>query len=122
MWADSCIYLFDVVCYLLQVRYVNMYKGISRTHYKQEFDSTNLMRCWDECMKKSSYVSRRADVQTTNKKNYWKKRGIAMVPLKFTVGFVEKTYHQVGVCMFIIKISAVLFWVLEELGEISFHS
>ncbi|XP_071977273.1 aldehyde oxidase 1-like isoform X2 [Engystomops pustulosus] len=79
-----------------QVREKNMYKDIGRTHYKQEFDATNLTRCWNECMEKSSYTKRRTDIQTFNKENYWKKKGIAIVPLKFTVGYVEKMYHQIA--------------------------
>ncbi|OCT63833.1 hypothetical protein XELAEV_18044930mg [Xenopus laevis] len=77
-----------------QVREKNIYTGIGKTHYNQEFDSTNLMRCWEECMQKSSYQSRRDAILESNKKNYWKKKGIAIIPLKFTVGFVEKTFHQ----------------------------
>ncbi|XP_063285940.1 aldehyde oxidase 1-like [Pelobates fuscus] len=76
-----------------KVREQNMYRGMSTTHYNQEFDSSNLMRCWEECMKKSSYHARRSEIQKFNKINYWKK-GIAIIPLKFTVGFVEKAFHQ----------------------------
>ncbi|KAM5153273.1 aldehyde oxidase 1-like [Mantella aurantiaca] len=91
-----------------QVRNMNMYKGICKTHYKQEFDSTNLKRCWDECMLKSSYVSRRTDIQKTNKEIYWKKRGLAIVPLKFTVGFVEKMFHQASALVHIYRDGKVL--------------
>ncbi|XP_040213129.1 aldehyde oxidase 1-like [Rana temporaria] len=91
-----------------QVRHVNMYKGISKTHYNQEFDAANLMRCWDECMKKSAYVNRRNEVQRFNKENYWKKRGLAIIPLKFTVGFVEKMYHQASALVHIYRDGKVL--------------
>ncbi|XP_072274825.1 aldehyde oxidase-like [Pyxicephalus adspersus] len=91
-----------------QVRHVNMYKGISTTHYKQEFEATNLMRCWDECIGKSSYAKRRTEVQNFNNENYWKKKGIAVVPLKFTVGFVEKTYHQASALVHIYRDGKVL--------------
>ncbi|XP_077304769.1 aldehyde oxidase 1-like [Lithobates pipiens] len=91
-----------------QVRHVNMYKGISKTHYNQEFDATNLMRCWDECMRKSSYVNRRNNVQIFNKENYWKKKGLAIIPLKFTVGFVEKMYHQASALVHIYRDGKVL--------------
>ncbi|XP_018426968.1 PREDICTED: aldehyde oxidase 1-like [Nanorana parkeri] len=91
-----------------QVRHVNMYKGISRTHYKQEFDATNLMRCWDECMARSSYVKRKIEVQSMNKKNYWKKRGMAIIPLKFTVGFVDKMFHQASASVHIYRDGKVL--------------
>ncbi|KAE8580253.1 hypothetical protein XENTR_v10024373 [Xenopus tropicalis] len=91
-----------------QVREKNMYTGIGKTHYNQEFDSTNLMRCWNECMQKSSYQSRRDAIQEFNKENYWKKKGIAIIPLKFTVGFVEKTYHQAAALVHIYRDGYVL--------------
>uniref|UniRef100_A0A8C5QCP0 Aldehyde oxidase/xanthine dehydrogenase a/b hammerhead domain-containing protein n=1 Tax=Leptobrachium leishanense TaxID=445787 RepID=A0A8C5QCP0_9ANUR len=77
-----------------KVRERNLYRGICRTHYNQEFDSTNLKRCWEECMQMSSYHKRRAEIQEFNKKTYWKKKGMAMIPLKFTVGYIEKAFHQ----------------------------
>ncbi|KAM9305619.1 aldehyde oxidase 1-like [Gastrophryne carolinensis] len=91
-----------------QVRHINMYKGISRTHYKQEFDSANLMRCWNECMEKSSYIQRRIEVQTFNNANYWKKKGLALIPLKFTVGYVEKLFHQAAALVHIYRDGKVL--------------
>lgn len=91
-----------------QVREKNMYKGIGRTHYKQEFDSTNLMRCWNECLEKSSFTKRRTEIQKFNKDNYWKKKGIAIIPLKFTVGFVEKLYHQASALVHIYRDGKVL--------------
>ncbi|XP_053554694.1 aldehyde oxidase 1-like [Bombina bombina] len=91
-----------------QVREQNLYKGISRTHYNQEFDSTNLMRCWKECLQKSDYYKRRAEIQEFNKQNYWKKKGIAIIPLKFTVGFIEKVYHQASALVHIYRDGKVL--------------
>ncbi|KAM3916930.1 aldehyde oxidase 1-like [Leptodactylus fuscus] len=91
-----------------QVRERNMYKDIARTHYKQEFDATNLRRCWNECLEKSSYIKRRNEIQTFNKDNYWQKKGIAMIPLKFTVGFVEKMYHQAAALVHIYRDGKVL--------------
>ncbi|XP_053327928.1 aldehyde oxidase [Spea bombifrons] len=91
-----------------KVREQNMYKGIAKTHYNQEFDATNLMRCWVECMQKSSYCDRRAAIQDFNKQNYWKKKGISIIPLKFTVGFVEKSYHQAAALVHIYRDGHVL--------------
>ncbi|XP_069082190.1 aldehyde oxidase 1-like isoform X2 [Pleurodeles waltl] len=80
-----------------KVREINMHKGTSsETFYKQTFDATNLTRCWDECMEKSSYLCRRSAIQEYNKQNYWKKKGIAIIPLKFSVGFIDGSYHQAG--------------------------
>ncbi|KAM4627029.1 aldehyde oxidase 1-like [Discoglossus pictus] len=86
-----------------KVREKNFYKGISRTHYKQEFDADNLLRCWNECIQKSSFHERKAEIQEFNKKNYWKKKGLAIIPLKFSVGFVEKIFHQAAALVHIYR-------------------
>ncbi|XP_042604701.1 aldehyde oxidase 4-like [Cyprinus carpio] len=36
-----------------EIREINMYKEVSLTHYKMEFDPENLVRYWNECMEKS---------------------------------------------------------------------
>lgn len=72
-----------------------MYKTVDKTIYKQAFSPETLIRCWNECLDKSSFHSRRMQVEEFNKKNYWKKKGIAIVPMKFSVGFAATSYHQV---------------------------
>lgn len=73
-----------------------MYKGNEWTPYKQELKSEDLLRCWNECMEKSSYHARRGAIEEFNKKNYWKKKGIAIIPLKFPVGFCTRVLGQVS--------------------------
>ncbi|XP_030133584.3 aldehyde oxidase isoform X3 [Taeniopygia guttata] len=68
------------------IRETNMYKKNEQTHFKQKLDPQNLIRCWNECMEKSAYYSRRTAINEFNKQNYWKKRGIAIVPMKFPFG------------------------------------
>lgn len=72
-----------------------MYKTVDKTIYKQAFNPETLIRCWNECLDKSSFHSRRMQVEEFNKKNYWKKKGIAIIPMKFSVGFAATSYHQV---------------------------
>lgn len=72
-----------------------MYKTVDKTIYKQAFNPDPLIRCWNECLDKSSFHIRRTRVDEFNKKSYWKKRGIAIVPMKFSVGFAATSYHQV---------------------------
>lgn len=72
-----------------------MYKRISTTAYKQTFNPEPLRRCWKECLEKSSFSARKLAAEEFNKKNYWKKRGLAVVPMKFTVGFPVAYYNQV---------------------------
>lgn len=72
-----------------------MYKTISKTAYKQTFNPEPLRRCWKECLEKSSFHARKLAAEEFNKKNYWKKRGLAVVPMKFTVGLPMAFYNQV---------------------------
>lgn len=72
-----------------------MYKTVDKTIYKQAFNPETLIRCWNECLDRSSFHSRRMQVEEFNKKNYWKKKGIAIIPMKFSVGFAATSYHQV---------------------------
>ncbi|XP_053217062.1 aldehyde oxidase 4-like isoform X3 [Podarcis raffonei] len=77
-----------------QVRWMNMYKGVSETPYKEEVDATNLVACWKECLEKSDYYNRRKAAEEFNKQNYWKKKGIEIIPMLFSVGFNTTYYHQ----------------------------
>ncbi|KGL97385.1 Aldehyde oxidase, partial [Charadrius vociferus] len=79
-----------------KVREINMYKGVNLTSFKEEFDAENLWKCWKECLDKSDYYNRKAMVEEFNVKNYWKKKGIAIIPMKFSVGFNATYFHQAG--------------------------
>ncbi|XP_055254544.1 aldehyde oxidase 4-like isoform X3 [Moschus berezovskii] len=79
-----------------QVKEINMYKRTSRTAHKQIFNPEPLRRCWKECLEKSSFSARKLAAEEFNKKNYWKKRGLAVVPMKFTVGMPTTFYNQVA--------------------------
>ncbi|XP_027534025.1 aldehyde oxidase 2-like [Neopelma chrysocephalum] len=79
-----------------KVREINMYKGVNLTSFKEKFDAENLWKCWEECLDKSDYYHRKAMVEEFNTKNYWKKKGIAIIPMKFSVGFNATYFHQAG--------------------------
>uniref|UniRef100_A0A674CL42 Aldehyde oxidase 6 n=1 Tax=Salmo trutta TaxID=8032 RepID=A0A674CL42_SALTR len=72
-------------CNAEEIREINMYKEVSLTHYKFEFDPKNLLRCWDECKEKSDYGSRRKSIAQFNQQNRWKKRGMATIPIKYGI-------------------------------------
>ncbi|XP_068612337.1 aldehyde oxidase 6 [Brachionichthys hirsutus] len=91
-----------------QIREINMYRGPSVTHYKLEFDPENLHRCWEECMLKSDYRARRAAVDQFNKRNRWKKRGVAIIPVKHGIGFSEPFLNQAGALVHVYKDGSVL--------------
>lgn len=86
--TEACITEVAIRCGLSpeQVRTINMYKQIDNTHYKQELSAKTLFECWRECMAKCSYSERKTAVGKFNAENSWKKRGMAVIPLKFPVG------------------------------------
>ncbi|XP_066089056.1 aldehyde oxidase 2 isoform X1 [Saccopteryx bilineata] len=108
--AESCITAVAAKCGLLpeKVREKNMYKTIDKTIYKQAFNPETLTRCWNECLDNSSFHSRRMQVEEFNKKNYWKKKGIAIIPMKFSVGYVETSFHQAAALVHIYTDGSVL--------------
>ncbi|XP_068926204.1 aldehyde oxidase-like [Petaurus breviceps papuanus] len=93
---------------LEKVRMINMYKERDETHYKQEIDANNLTKCWNECMEISSYYARKAMVEDFNKKNYWKKKGIALIPMKFPVGLCSIAAGQAAALVHIYLDGSVL--------------
>uniref|UniRef100_A0AAR2J624 FAD-binding PCMH-type domain-containing protein n=1 Tax=Pygocentrus nattereri TaxID=42514 RepID=A0AAR2J624_PYGNA len=93
---------------ILDIREKNLYKETSLTHYKMEFDPEVLLRCWEECKERSELDRRRLDVARFNQQNRWKKRGIALIPLKYGVGFAEGFLNQAAALVHIYKDGSVL--------------
>ncbi|XP_040609521.1 aldehyde oxidase 3 isoform X5 [Mesocricetus auratus] len=91
-----------------KVRELNMYKTIDRTIHKQEFDPENLIKCWETCMENSSYYSRKKAVEEFNQQSFWKKRGIAIIPMKFSVGFPRTFYNQAAALVHVYTDGSVL--------------
>uniref|UniRef100_A0A8C7ANJ9 FAD-binding PCMH-type domain-containing protein n=1 Tax=Neovison vison TaxID=452646 RepID=A0A8C7ANJ9_NEOVI len=108
--TESCITAVAAKCGLPpeKIREKNMYKTVDKTIYKQAFSPETLIRCWNECLDKSSFHSRRRQVEEFNKKNYWKKKGMAIVPMKFSVGFAATSYHQAAALVHIYTDGSVL--------------
>uniref|UniRef100_A0A8C5KDV1 Aldehyde oxidase 2 n=1 Tax=Jaculus jaculus TaxID=51337 RepID=A0A8C5KDV1_JACJA len=110
LMTESCITAVAAKCGLPpeKIREKNMYKTVDKTIYKQAFSPEALIKCWNECLDKSSFRSRRMHVEEFNKRNYWKKRGIAIVPMKFSVGFAATSYHQAAALVHIYTDGSVL--------------
>ncbi|XP_045723432.1 aldehyde oxidase [Mirounga angustirostris] len=108
--TESCITEVAARCGLApeKVRMINMYKEIDQTPYKQEINAKNLIQCWKECMAMSSYSLRKAVVEKFNSENYWKKKGLAMVPLKFPVGLGSVALGQAAALVHIYLDGSVL--------------
>ncbi|XP_048808931.1 aldehyde oxidase isoform X2 [Lagopus muta] len=91
-----------------KVREINMYKEDEQTHFKQKLDPQNLVRCWNECLEKSAYYSRKTAIEEFNKQNYWKKKGIAIVPMKFPFGLGSRYLSQAAALVHIYTDGSVL--------------
>ncbi|XP_025022291.1 aldehyde oxidase [Python bivittatus] len=91
-----------------KVREMNIYKTISETPYQEEVDGRKLLACWKECLKKSDYYNRKKAVEEFNKQNYWKKKGIAIIPMKYSVGYYSTFYHQAAALIHIYLDGSVL--------------
>uniref|UniRef100_A0A8C3WD62 FAD-binding PCMH-type domain-containing protein n=1 Tax=Catagonus wagneri TaxID=51154 RepID=A0A8C3WD62_9CETA len=91
-----------------QVKEINMYKRTSKTAYDQTFNPELLRRCWKECLEKSSFSARKQAAEEFNKNNYWKKRGLAVVPMKFTIGIPMTYYNQAAALVHIYLDGSVL--------------
>uniref|UniRef100_A0A9L0J364 aldehyde oxidase n=1 Tax=Equus asinus TaxID=9793 RepID=A0A9L0J364_EQUAS len=92
--TESCITAVAAKCGP-SVREKNMYKTVDKTIYKQAFNPEPLIRCWNE-------------LAEFNKKNYWRKRGLAVVPMKFSVGFAATSFHQAAALVHIYTDGSVL--------------
>ncbi|KAL1770760.1 aldehyde oxidase 4 [Sigmodon hispidus] len=97
-------------CNLLpeEVKEINMYKRTSKTAYKQTFNPEPLRRCWKECLEKSSFYDRKQAAEEFNKKNYWKKRGLAVTPMKFSNAVPTAFFNQAAALVHIFLDGSVL--------------
>ncbi|KAM4023680.1 aldehyde oxidase-like [Anomaloglossus baeobatrachus] len=91
-----------------KVREINLHRGISQNHLKQEVDARTLIMCWNECMEKSSYHNRRMAIDEFNKQNYWKKKGLAIIPMKFPIGTTDTFFGQAAALVHIYLDGSVL--------------
>ena len=71
---------------------MNMYRKL----IKQEINAKALIQCWKECMSVSSFSLRKGAMEKFNSETYWKKKGLAVVPLKFPVSFGSVAAGQVS--------------------------
>jgi xanthine dehydrogenase molybdopterin-binding subunit B len=71
-------------------RFANMYQQGQVTPYKMPLTYCNLSSLWTSLQQSSDYASRVAAVASFNSANRWKKQGIAMSPIKFVDGSLNR--------------------------------
>lgn len=92
----------------LVIRQLNLYKEGDLTHYGQQLDQWNVPRLLDELIKSSDYIQRQKNVEEFNRTNNYRKRGLAIVPNKFTIGFAVPFLNQASALVLIYKDGSVV--------------
>ncbi|CAB0000944.1 unnamed protein product [Nesidiocoris tenuis] len=90
------------------IRRLNLFKTGLSTHYNQKLEYCTLTRCWDECSEMSNFEERKQQVDLFNRKNRWRKRGIALVPTMFGVAFTSLFLNQAGALVIVYRDGSVL--------------
>lgn len=77
----------------------NFYQGegeTNTTHYGAEVRGNRLARIWKELLASSSFEDRREGLIHWNRAHPYRKRGLAVTPVKFGISFTLKHYNQAG--------------------------
>ncbi|WP_434686609.1 xanthine dehydrogenase molybdopterin binding subunit [Pseudanabaena minima] len=86
------------------VRERNFYHGTgetSTTHYGQDIVHNRIALVWTEAKEKSRFSDRQAEIALFNQTSAYKKRGIAITPVKFGISFNKTEYNQAGALVLI---------------------
>jgi xanthine dehydrogenase large subunit len=87
-----------------KIREINFYHGTGETnttHYGQEIFDNRIALVWDEVKTKSNFAQRRLEITKYNQENNYKKRGLAITPVKFGISFNKTQYNQAGALILI---------------------
>lgn len=79
-----------------EIRAKNLYQEGDKTHFGQVLDACRIQRCWNEVEECSEFEQRSLAVQDFNGANRFRKRGIAMTPVKFGIAFGAVFLNQGG--------------------------
>lgn len=88
------------------VREGNFYRGegeTNTTHYGQEIHDNRIARVWEEVRENSRFLERQQAVRAFNSTNLYKKRGLAITPVKFGISFTKNEYNQAGALVLIYR-------------------
>jgi len=93
-----------------EIRYRNFYGLNDRniTPYGQLVERNQLFTVYDKIIRSSNYYNRRDAVNKFNTENTYKKRGLALTPVKFGISFTTSFLNQAGALVHIYKDGSVL--------------
>lgn len=90
------------------VRERNLYKTGDTTHFGQVIERCTLNRCWEEVLDQSNYDTLRTNVQKFNSEHKYRKRGLSIVPVMFSVSFTLRFLNQAGALVLVYRDGSVL--------------
>jgi len=81
-----------------EIRKTNFYKKNKKnvTHYGMKIEDNVVNEIFNKLIKKSNYKKRCLEIKKYNSKNKYKKRGIAITPVKFGISFTTIHLNQAG--------------------------
>ncbi|XP_070663898.1 xanthine dehydrogenase 1-like isoform X2 [Malus domestica] len=79
-----------------EMKEINFQDEGSILHYGQQLKHCTLGPLWNQLKSSCEFSRARYQVDQFNIQNRWRKRGIAMVPTKFGIGFTLKHMNQAG--------------------------
>lgn len=91
-----------------ELRAKHLYGDDDITHFGQKLENCNIQKCWKEVMSSSGYSERLASCSDFNKRNRYRKRGIAVTPVKFGISFTTLFLNQGGALVHIYTDGSVL--------------
>jgi xanthine dehydrogenase large subunit len=71
------------------------------THYGQEIIDNRIARVWSEVKANANFAERQIAIAAFNRRNAYKKRGLAITPVKFGISFNKTQYNQAGALVLI---------------------
>ena len=92
----------------LSIRRLNLYKEGDVTTYGQRLEQWNVPRLLDELIESSDLVQRQKAVEQFNRANNYRKRGLTVIPNKFSIGYMVPFMNQAGALALIYKDGSVL--------------
>ena len=81
-----------------EIRKINFYHKNKKniTHYGMKIEDNIINEIFDKLVKKSNYKKRYSKIKKFNSKNKYKKKGIAITPVKFGISFTTIHLNQAG--------------------------
>jgi xanthine dehydrogenase large subunit len=80
----------------LDVRLENLYQLGDSTHYCQEIEDFPMAELMTNLARQCDYCSRRREIADFNQQHRFKKRGLALTPVKFGISFTIQFLNQAG--------------------------